>query len=106
VEVARAKVVHAAAASTQEVVVARERVEASIKEAEVRATLAEREVREWVLKAEAESTTSLAIFHQEANESTRRVALLEGEITDTCWTRDMAKANFQGSSDRAANANQ
>jgi prophage DNA circulation protein len=105
VEAARAETVRAAVASTQEAAVARERAEASIKKVEAPSTLAERESQERVLKEETESATSLVIVHGEADESAQRVALLEGEFMDAHQTRDMAKANFQGVSDRAINAN-
>jgi hypothetical protein len=81
-EATRSKAVRAAAAFAQEAMMARERVEALIKDVEAWAALAEREAQERVLKAEAESTASLALVHREAEESARRVALLEGELTD------------------------
>jgi hypothetical protein len=66
-EAARAKAVHAATASAEEAAAVREKVEASIKEAEAWATLAKREARERVLTVEAESVTSLAFVCGEAN---------------------------------------
>jgi hypothetical protein len=89
-----------------EAAAARERAKTLIKEAEARGTLAEREAQERVLKVKAERAASLAFVHMEANESARKVALLECELVDACQAWDMAEANFQGLSDREADANQ
>jgi chromosome segregation ATPase len=79
---ARAEPVRVAVAYAQEAVVARERVEASIKEAKARATLAKREAQKRVLKMETESVTSLAFVHREADEFSQNIVLLKGELAD------------------------
>jgi hypothetical protein len=47
-----------------------------------------------VFKMEAKSAASLAFFHTEANELTRRVAFLEGELEDERKAWDTTEANF------------
>jgi chromosome segregation ATPase len=105
VEATRVKAVHAVAASSQEAITARERAEASIKEAEAKATSTEREARERLSKVEAESTASLASARGEASELTLRVAFLEGELADACQTLDTTEVNFQELSDGAVDVN-
>jgi hypothetical protein len=55
-----------------------------------------------VLKIEVEGATSLAFVRVEADEFTRKVVLMEGELADACQAWEMAEANFQGLSDRLA----
>jgi hypothetical protein len=78
----RAEVVRAAAASTEEATVVRERVVALIKLVEARATLAEGEARVRVSKAEVESTILVASARGEATGFAQKVAHMEGELTD------------------------
>jgi hypothetical protein len=53
-----------------------------------------------VLKAEAESASSLAFVHEEVDESARKVALIEGELANMHQAQDMTEVNFQGLSDK------
>jgi hypothetical protein len=46
------------------------------------ATLAEREDQEWELKTEVESAVSLAFVRGDTNKFARKVALLEGDVTN------------------------
>jgi hypothetical protein len=55
---------------------------------------------------EVESATSLAFVHGEADELTRKVAFLEGELKDARQARDIAEVNFQGLSTEVADVNQ
>jgi hypothetical protein len=87
-EAARAEVVHAVTAYVQEAATAQEIAEASIKEAKAHVTIVEREAREWMLKTEAESTTSLAFVHVEASELAQMVTFLEGEVEDVRQSHD------------------
>jgi hypothetical protein len=70
-----------------------------IKEVEARATLAEREAQERVLKMKVKSATSLAFVHGEANELTRKVTVMEGELEDARQSQGLfdkvADVNFQ-----------
>jgi hypothetical protein len=72
----------------------KEKVKASIKVWEAWAFLAMREGRQRVLKAEAESTASLAFVCDEGDEFTWKVSLLEVELMDASWAQDMDEANF------------
>jgi hypothetical protein len=81
-EAARAEVVRFVVAYSWEAAAARERADASIKEAEAQTSSIEREAQEMVLKA--------------ASELTRRVTFIEGELEDAHQTQDTAEANFQG----------
>jgi hypothetical protein len=76
-----------------------------IKEVEARATLAEREAQERVLKMKVKSTTSLAFVHGEADELTRKVAVMEGELEDAHQSQDTTEVNFQGLFDKVADVN-
>jgi hypothetical protein len=95
-EATRAEVVHATAASAQEVTEVWERATTLIKEVEAHATLAESVDRERVSKAEAKSSASLASTREDANGFARKVALLEGELADASKARDTIEANFPG----------
>jgi hypothetical protein len=95
--------VHAVEASTHEAIVAWESIATFVKEAEARAALVEREARERVSRMEAESVTTLASAHGEAEGFTRRIALLEGKLMDTRQAQDMTEANNRGLFDVAAN---
>jgi hypothetical protein len=59
-----------------------------------------------VLNMEVESATLLALVHGEADELTRKVAFLEGELKDARQARDIAEVNFQGLSTEVADVNQ
>jgi hypothetical protein len=84
-EATHTEVVHAAAAAV------RERAETSMKEAEAWVTLAEWKDREWVSKMEVEGVALLAFVRWEADEFTRKVVLLEGDLTDAHRAWNMAK---------------
>jgi hypothetical protein len=96
VEATRTAVVHVAAASAEEAAVVQERAMDLVREKEARAALVETEAREEVLRMEAESATTLASTHGEAEGFTRRISLLEGELMNALQARDMTEVNSRG----------
>jgi hypothetical protein len=105
-EVACAVVVCATEASAWEVVAVRESAVAFLREAEARATLAMREAQERVSQMEAESAATLASTYGEAEGFVRRIALLEGELSEECQAHDTIEENSQNFSDMTADIDQ
>jgi hypothetical protein len=91
-----------AEASSWDTATVRERTIVFAREKEARAALVESEARERVSRMEAESLTMLTSTHGEAEVFTRRISLLEGELTEACQARDTAEVNSQSLSDIAA----
>jgi hypothetical protein len=77
-----------------------------IKDAEDRAALKEREARESMLRVEAKNTTSLASVHEDAEGLVRKIPLLECELAEAHWAREVAEENSHGLSDLSADAEQ
>jgi hypothetical protein len=61
-----------------------------------RAALVEREARESVLRVEAKNTAVLAYAREETDGLIQKVTLLEGELAEARWAREVAKENFRG----------
>jgi hypothetical protein len=55
-----------------------------------------------VTRGEAESATTLASVHEEAEGFARRVALLKGELVEERLAQDTTEENSRGFSDAAA----
>jgi hypothetical protein len=91
-----------AEASSWDTAMVRERTIVFAREKEARAALVESEARERVSRMEAENLTMLTSTHGEAEVFTRRISLLEGELTEACQARDTAEVNSQSLSDIAA----
>jgi hypothetical protein len=60
-----------------------------------RAALVEREARERVLRVETKNTVVLAYAREETNGLIWKVTLLEGELAEARWAREVAKENFR-----------
>jgi hypothetical protein len=90
--------------SAQEATVARESTKTVVRDAENWATLAEREARERVLRVEVESASMLTSTHEKAEDLVWRITLLEGEVAEAHWDREVAEENSQGLSNATADA--
>jgi hypothetical protein len=75
-----------------------------VKDVEDRATLAEREAWERVSTMEMENTTTLASAREDAEDLVWVIALLEGELVEARWAREVGEEKSHGLSDAAADA--
>jgi hypothetical protein len=88
-EATHVMVVLAAETSAHEAATTWDSTSICIKDVEDRSTLVEREARKRVSRVEMENIVMLASAHEGAEGLVRKIALLEGELAEACWARDV-----------------
>jgi hypothetical protein len=90
----------------QEATAAQDSAGTLVKDVEDRAVLVEREAWERMSSVEVESAVVLGSAREDAESIGWKIALLEGELLEACWAREVAEGNSRGFSNAVASAEQ
>jgi hypothetical protein len=95
-EAAHITTILAVEASAYEAVVAWDSATILIKDVEDWTTLVEREARERVLRVEVESDATLVSACEKVEGLVRKITLLEGDLVEVHWAREVVEENSHG----------